>query len=253
MKRAIPRILRLVLRVYPARWRRRYGAEFDALLENVDPGWRDLPDLFWGALKMQASTWKFATIVAAFGFAGVILAGAVSLTMPDQYESTAFLLVRSLPAGVTEDRPLRRIEQATQRALTKESLVKIMEDQHLYERERAAGGLDGAVDKMRQDISIQAQSAHVFDVSFASENAARAQRVTAELLTRLIDDNLRNAESEPAHPLQVVVEVLDAPTLPLRPVRPKRAPAVAFGLFAGLLLGTLVAAFRPRAPQPAGS
>jgi hypothetical protein len=43
------RIMRFLVRLYPSSWRKRYGAEFDALLEDAMPTARDTFDLFWGA------------------------------------------------------------------------------------------------------------------------------------------------------------------------------------------------------------
>jgi hypothetical protein len=39
-------------RLYPPRWRARYGAEFDALLGQAPLSWRDTFDIFAGALRM---------------------------------------------------------------------------------------------------------------------------------------------------------------------------------------------------------
>jgi hypothetical protein len=49
MKRAI----QLAANLYPQAWRKRYGVEFDALLEYYDPGWREFSDVLRGAFKMQ--------------------------------------------------------------------------------------------------------------------------------------------------------------------------------------------------------
>lgn len=49
MKRA----LKLLARLYPARWRDRYGAEFDALLDDISPSFGDLCDVLGGALRAR--------------------------------------------------------------------------------------------------------------------------------------------------------------------------------------------------------
>jgi hypothetical protein len=41
------RMLKLLARLYPAEWRRRYGAEYEALLEEKTPRVRDLFDVLW--------------------------------------------------------------------------------------------------------------------------------------------------------------------------------------------------------------
>jgi hypothetical protein len=39
-----------LLRLYPCRWRRRYGPEMEAVLEEMPFGWREAGDLVRGAL-----------------------------------------------------------------------------------------------------------------------------------------------------------------------------------------------------------
>jgi len=50
------RILPFLIRLYPKAWRERYESEFTALLEDVDPGWRTLIDVFNGGVAMQLKT-----------------------------------------------------------------------------------------------------------------------------------------------------------------------------------------------------
>lgn len=52
------RALCLAARLYPARWRTRYGREFEALIEDVEPGWRYGWDVLLGAMEMQMATWS---------------------------------------------------------------------------------------------------------------------------------------------------------------------------------------------------
>ncbi len=48
--------VRLASRFYPASWRRRYAVEFDALLDEVDIGWKDVFDILKEALTMQCNS-----------------------------------------------------------------------------------------------------------------------------------------------------------------------------------------------------
>jgi hypothetical protein len=62
-------LIRFSAKLYPPRWRSRYGAEFDALLEDERPSARAAIDVLTGALLMQIrTTWKVlaaALVVAA--------------------------------------------------------------------------------------------------------------------------------------------------------------------------------------------
>ena len=88
------RWLRLAVWLYPAAWRRRYGAEFEALLDDLRPSTRDLWDIARGALLMQVSTpvsyLKLGAITAVIGAVG---AAAVTLAMPGRYVSRAVLRI----------------------------------------------------------------------------------------------------------------------------------------------------------------
>ncbi len=46
-------LTRWATKLYPPTWRNRYGAELDAVLEDIDPRWRDVCDIFGRALAMR--------------------------------------------------------------------------------------------------------------------------------------------------------------------------------------------------------
>ena len=82
--------MRLAAKLYPRAWRERYSDEFDALLEDYRPSWRELGDVMRGALKMQIKMSRvYLTIVAAAAVAGAIVAGAAVFTAPRTYVSSA--------------------------------------------------------------------------------------------------------------------------------------------------------------------
>jgi hypothetical protein len=69
----VSRILLLLARLYPRSWKQRYGEEFEALLEDVNPRWWDALDVLKGAATMQITRW----MVVGTAFAGMVsLAGA---------------------------------------------------------------------------------------------------------------------------------------------------------------------------------
>ena len=52
MKR-VRRLVRWATRLYPRRWRERYGAELDALLDDLDLRWRDVASVVQAAVAMR--------------------------------------------------------------------------------------------------------------------------------------------------------------------------------------------------------
>jgi hypothetical protein len=67
----------MAARLYPRVWRERYGDEFEALLDDVRPTWRDAGDILAGAVKVHLTTGssylKFAGVMAVFGLIWVVL------------------------------------------------------------------------------------------------------------------------------------------------------------------------------------
>src|ERR1700687_1695799 len=138
------RVLRFLIRLYPTWWRRRYGRELEALLEDSGSGSRDAWDLFQGAMEMQMSRWSFGSIVTVCGIAGVALAGVVAFSMPYRYQSTTIL---KIPAG-------SQPAAVAQVALSRSSLTSIINDRNLYVRERSAAPMEDVVERMRNSIQI---------------------------------------------------------------------------------------------------
>ena len=83
--------VRLAAKLYPRGWRRRYGAEFDALLDDTRCGWRDVADVFRGAMMMQISMWNYRNMTVACGLAGLVLATGFAFWLPNVYVSRALV------------------------------------------------------------------------------------------------------------------------------------------------------------------
>jgi hypothetical protein len=254
------RVIRFFVWLYPAPWRRRYGAEFDALLGDISPGLRDLFDVLRGALEMQMTIGTFAKSAAVFGVACALLAGGASLTLSDMYRSLVLIHVQTVdgqPATLSAYRS--ELTDVVGRALSQESLLAIMEKEYLYPSERANKLMDVAIDKMRQDVRIIAKRADAIEVSFDYPDAVRAQRTTLDLVTKIVDDQVHRApendkatQAIPKTPTIPRFEILDEPSLPKTPVRPNRTVIMSFGLGVGILIGAVVPRFRrPRAERAA--
>jgi hypothetical protein len=229
------RVIRSIVRLYPARWRDRYRTEFDALLEDMSPGWRDLFDVLKGALTMRMSMATLGRSVALFGVAGALLAGGLSFTLRDRYRSVA-LVAMSMPKPA-------ELSQLSRTVLSQDALIGIMEEQHLYERERASQPVEQVIHKMRQDISIRIQGPSAFEVSFDYPDAAQAQQTNAELLGRLVDENVRITGSPE-------LRTIEKPSAPQAPIGPNRTAITGLGLSAGILMGAIVAWVRRPKTQP---
>ena len=78
--------------LYPSAWRKRYGAEFDSLLEEAVPANGDLWDVLRGAFIMRIVKPSFPAVIVACTVLGTLIAGAGLLVMPRYYQSSAGLL-----------------------------------------------------------------------------------------------------------------------------------------------------------------
>ena len=81
------RLMRLAVAFYPAHWRARYGDEFEALLEDIHPGWLDFWNVVIGGFAMRLTS--IGPIPVALAAVGVLGGIAFSLQVPELYRSSA--------------------------------------------------------------------------------------------------------------------------------------------------------------------
>jgi capsular polysaccharide biosynthesis protein len=214
--------------LYPAAWRKRYRAEFEALLEDVGPGWRDGWDVARGGLQMRLK-WNFATVTAACALLGAAAAGGWSLRTQDQYVSTAVLRVEPMAGSAWTI----ELQKAQTEILGRVSIVEIIQAEDLYREERTRLPVEDVVQEMRNRyiriVPIRqlgnGSTAPAFAISFAYPDRQKAQRVTQRIVAAFIE-RLPQAGSS--------VEVLDPPTLPEQPASPNRLAYAVAGFVSGL-------------------
>lgn len=233
MKRA----LKLLARLYPSSWRERYGAEFEALLDDAKPSARDTIDVLWAALKMQLATWTPARIIVVSSILGMIVAAAVSLALPKDYALQSKVIVET-----GDESALPTANRVIQQSLfDRQSLASIIEECNLYPRDRGRVSEDALIDKMARNIrvaptpvsSIRNGNIGAFDVQFNYPDPDVAQRVDAKLAGLVIAGNLY------AHS-NLIFRVVDPPTPVHTPAWPGLARLGCFGLLAGFLVGFLI-------------
>ena len=225
-----PSLLKFAAKLYPAWWRRRYGSELTALLEDSKPRLRDVVDILKGAIEMHMSFGTRAGIAVACGLFGAMLTFGASFLMQPKYESTATLAAR----GEDLAQQFTRVPQVSIRS--RSVLTGIIAARGLYKRERNSRTTADLINQMNRSILLIPSTRHVLKVSFTYEDAALAQQVTQDLAAGLMstDSGLH-------------LESLDPPSPPRR-VSPARANMAIFGLGAGLLLGLVLLVILP-SPQ----
>jgi uncharacterized protein involved in exopolysaccharide biosynthesis len=254
------RTIRFLAQLYPSIWRKRYGAEFDALLEDAKLSADDVFDIFWGALKMQMTTWSFGRITLACSVVGILLAAAVSFAVPVHYVSQGVLKVTPADGSTSTGESGRYlVSTLAGNIFSREYLASVIQEHNLYPRERARRPLDDVIDKMKRNITLEAmplaspgnRDTLTFVVQFDYSDAHLAQQVNEELMSRLIEGNLESAQRLNSN---WTFRVPDPPSLPLNPAAPNRTQFAAIGLSAGLLAGlTLAIVFRRRSSTTVGN
>jgi hypothetical protein len=195
-------VARLLIRLYPARWRARYGEEFEALLEDSSAGWPATFDLLKGATKMQLSIPAFPKLALMLSITGLLIGLLVSTLLKPIYVSSAEMeIALAGPAPLSGNRNLaERLLQLEQELLSRTSLSNIIQDPHLdlYPEDRAKKPLEEVIEEMRtQDIHIRidgpkgtSQGRLAFNIAFFYPDRVKARDTVQALLTRFVEGNL---------------------------------------------------------------
>lgn len=198
------RLCRLAVRLYPSWWRQRYATEFEALLDEMKPGWREILDVIQGALTMQMQT--LGTIPVVCALAGAIAGGILAMRTPEVFASSATILVKRDGANVSPVTP-QELHVSLDKALG-----------------AANGKKEATLVTMRRWDSAQA----TLELTYLDRNPGQAQRVAEQLTAAIATPNREGTIS---------TEVLAAPGLPTSPIKPDYPMSVASGGGVGLVAG----------------
>jgi uncharacterized protein involved in exopolysaccharide biosynthesis len=115
---------------------------------------------------------------------------------------------------------------------------------NLYSRERARQPLEDVVDKLRSNIQIERPAMKpVIFISFDYREPAKTQATVMALAAGFINAGI-GFVAEPTY----LIEMIDMPVRPYKPIYPNRALIAAIGFAAGFLLAAAISIFRRR-PQ----
>jgi polysaccharide biosynthesis transport protein len=144
-------------------------------------------------------------------FGGWLLVFGLSFVLPKMYKSTTLILVQepTMPKNYVlpniSDNLQDRLQSITQQLESRTRLLAIIRELHLNQRNGRVISPDNAVDAMQKDISVDlvrdsSGLINAFKVSYSAPSPTIAQKVTYELTTQFINENLevRQAESQDA-------------------------------------------------------
>ncbi|GEM_PF-3502797 len=224
------RLLAFVMRLYPEKWRARYGVEFRYLLDDAHAGWGDLWDVFQGGLKMRLETGDFmhlsrrdktAIVVAAVGI--VTLVGLWGKFTVPEYEASTVILIDS--GRIDEYKVVlpdveARIGMINEQLMSARRLQRIIDTYDLYKPLRGKKTQQEIIEQMRRDIQVEVlpnkigkdDSMHGFRIRYRGSQAPLVAQVTNQLASLFIEENLKVREGFVKHDL----DFLDARLKELR-------------------------------------
>ncbi len=144
-------------------------------------------------------------------FVILTISAAIALLWPPTYRSSATILIeqQEIPADLVRTTVTsyadQRIQLISQRVMTSVNLQRIIEQFGLYEKELQTESILMVLEKMRENIALDMITADVVDpkhgrpvaatiaftISFDYEFPAMAQRVTNELVSLFLNENLK--------------------------------------------------------------
>ena len=140
--------------------------------------------------------WIIVLPVLLFG-AGTM---AVLDRIPNKYRSDTLILVipQRVPESYVKSTVTARIEDRlqsiSQQLLSRTRLERIIRDFELYQADRQKMAMEDVVERMRADIRVQMDKGDSFRVSYIATAPTIAQKVTQQLASLFIEENLRDRE-----------------------------------------------------------
>src|SRR6185437_8318427 len=183
-----------------------FGSVFD---EERDQSHLLQPSFYWNLIKRRF-------LFFFIPFALVLPVGlAVAALLPATYQSVGKILVESQQIPTELVRPTvtsaaaERIQVMEQRTMTRENLLAIVDKFKLFPEKRALMSPTQLVELMRKSAKIEplaqplafsqarrdADPTIVFTVSFESTDPQTASQVANELVTRILNEDLRDRTS----------------------------------------------------------
>lgn len=216
------RLIQIIARLYPRSWRERYGEEFSALLEDLNPSAGAAFNVFTGAIGMQIRNWKYGWMVAISAALACAAFAGLMLANPEIYVSQGTLL---LGQG-----DLDSLQEVVQHVESRMTLSNIITSEKLYLRERSRMPTENVIDLMRRNVKVDPAgqgSSTIAVVDFAYPDPQIAQRVTGRLIESFVDQG------------NGALRALDAASLPVAPTRSVPRLAAVSGVIGLLFLGLL--------------
>jgi capsular polysaccharide biosynthesis protein len=253
------RIARWVIRLYPAAWRARYGDEMEALLADSGADAKTVADLLTGGIRMRFSRGSFLKFALAMSVAGMLVGLGGSYLLTPEYMSHATLEMRAVQIDGSANQMTEMIQREQQQVESRTKLAAIIKDPRLdlYSNERRSTPLEDVIDQMRANIRVSymalpGRHASAFNIAFSYADKLKAQQTVNALMNAFEEQN-QEMQRDARGAQGYVLEVLDAASLPIKPVKPNHYQYAGVGCLLGFLLACVVAVIRGVRQSPSTS
>ena len=153
-------------------------------------------------------------------FCGWLLVWGASWLIPSTYRSGTLILVEqpSVPSKYVEsniDSDIQhQLDSITQQILSRTRLIRIIDNLHLYAKDRKRKSPDDLVETMRKDIEIELsrgddRKLSSFNIYYASRDPKMAQTATSELANLFITENLEQRQERSENTTRFLGDQLD--------------------------------------------
>ncbi|MGC4097205.1 MAG: Wzz/FepE/Etk N-terminal domain-containing protein [Nitrospira sp.] len=140
--------------------------------------------------------------------AGVMIAAVLCLVLPKSYRSSTLILIENqkIPdeyvKGIGGASIEERLTMIQQQVMSRTLLSRIIQEFKLYEKQVEGEGLESAIERARKSIKVETvgtsgsrgKSVEAVTISFAHEDPATAMKVTSNLASLFIEENLKVRE-----------------------------------------------------------
>ena len=145
--------------------------------------------------------------VIVFTVLSILFAATVyCVVTPELYKSTIMILVipQSVPQDYVRSTVTLQLDQQMvtfrQQVMSRTTLTKVMDELHLFQKERTKMTSEELFTKMRKQIGIEVLQGRgrgsMFSLSFLYENPEEAMRGASRLASLFIDENLKTREHQ---------------------------------------------------------
>ncbi|MDZ4799576.1 MAG: hypothetical protein SGI92_15545 [Bryobacteraceae bacterium] len=221
-------LYRLLLSLYPRQIRREFGDEMLDVFDQANAEARQNGFVSYLRFCLRELAGLFVSIVVREqlvrhrrwmiqgGIAGLLLAGVAAAAIASRpYISTATLrllpqvIPERLVAPQTSQTPELALQRLSEVVTARSSLATMIVAYGMYADKQKVMPVEDVIEEMRKDIIIESRGDRMLGVSFRYPDRMLAQKVTADLVSRVMTEYTRERTTQSSLTAQFMKEQVD--------------------------------------------